>query len=366
MTDLRAGDAELGAYVQSRYPHLSPPASPGMRLRMGLITAEQAALEEAASGGRAEQAWLDTPPDRLSPVEAADRARGAMLGLAIGDAVGTTLEFTPRDAARVDDMVGGDPFDLRPGEWTDDTSMALCLADALIADCAFRPASFARQLVRWYRHGHNGVNGRCFDIGLATRTALEGHEADPGRWRGNTDARTAGNGSLVRSAPLAIATRGSLQATWRLSAAQSVVTHGAPEAVACCQLFGMILHHSLRGAGRDEALAPKVASLPPRPQIINAGEYRAKPREAIRSSGYVVDTLEAALWAVAATDDFEGAVLLAANLADDADSVAAAAGQLAGALYGAAAIPPRWVERVAWRDSIAARADALLALGLGV
>ena len=326
---------------------------------MGQITPEQA----AASGGRSEQPWLDAVVDKLSSAEALDRAQGALLGLAIGDAVGTTLEFQRRDVTQVADMVGGGPFGLAPGEWTDDISMALCLADALIADRDFLPQSFARLLVRWYRDGYNSVNGHCFDIGHTTRTALEGHEATDAHWHGNTSDRTAGNGSLVRVTPVAIAARDSLLVTC-FAGGQSRVTHGAQDAIACCQLFGMQMHHALRGAMRDEVLAPRIASLTPRAQIINAGEYKEKPRAAIRSSGYVVDTLEAALWAVFNSRDFREAVLLAANLADDADSVAAVAGQLAGALYGLSGIPAEWTERIAWRDAILTRADQLLSLNL--
>ncbi len=358
MIDLHANEAELMNYVREHYRHLSPPASAGLRMRMGLIDVVEAEHQQAR-GELEVMSWLDTPPDRLSPHEARDRARGAMLGMAIGDAIGTTLEFRPRDTERVTDMVGGGPFGLAPGQWTDDTSMALCLADALIAEGQFQPRSFARLLVRWYRDGYNSVLGHCFDIGNATRTAIEGHEATDGRWQGNHAARTAGNGSLVRVAAIAVAYRGSLRQSWHLAAAQSRVTHAAPDALGCCHLFAMQMHHALRGGSRDMVLSPRIASLQPRAQIINAGEYHIKSREQIRSSGYVVDTLEAALWSVKNSDTFADAVLLAANLGDDADSVACVAGQLAGAIYGASAIPARWIDTLAWSDALTDRADQL-------
>lgn len=364
MIDLHTPEAQLVDYVVAHYRDLSPPASAGLRLRMGQIGVAEA--ERLQARGEPEvEAWLATVPDRLAPQEAQDRARGALLGLAIGDAVGTTLEFQPRDAGHVSDMVGGGPFRLEAGQWTDDTSMALCLADALIADGGFQPRGFARLLVRWYRDGFNSVLGHCFDIGNATRTAIEGQEATDGRWQGNTAATTAGNGSLVRVAPIAIAMRGSLQQSWRLAAAQSRVTHNAPDALACCQLFAMQMHHALRGASREAVLSPKIASLPARAQIINAAEYRNKDRPQIRSSGYVVDTLEAALWSVWRTDNFADAVLLAANLGDDADSVACVTGQLAGAIYGLSGIPAAWLDKLAWRDALLERADRLLALQSG-
>ena len=120
----------------------------------------------------------------------------------------------------------------------------------------------------------------------------------------------------------------------------------------------MLLHHALNGAGKGDCLAPKVLSLSPRNLLINAGEYKEKARGQIRSSGYVIDTLEAALRPVWHTGSFADAVLLAANLGDDADSVAATAGQLAGALYGADGIPACWRDRLAWSGRIAGLADA--------
>lgn len=361
MIDLHAPNAAIAEYVFARYRHLSPEASTGLRARM---TGD--APVRAVTGDRGDvQSWLTTPLDMLSPEDAHDRAQGALLGLAIGDAVGTTLEFQPRDARRVDDMVGGGPFRLEAGQWTDDTSMALCLADALLTDHGYQPRTFARFLVRWYREGYNASNGRCFDIGNATRTAIEGHEAEDGRWQGNASDHTAGNGSLVRVAPVAIAARGALDVTWRLSGGQSRATHAALEAISACQLFGMLLNHALRGASREAVLSPHIATLSPRIQIINAGEYKHKTRDQIRSSGYVVDTLEAALWSVWHSKTFEEAVLLAANLGDDADSVAAVAGQLAGALYGQRSIPEHWVHRVTFGPKIARCAAQLLALELG-
>ncbi|WP_312934316.1 ADP-ribosylarginine hydrolase Tri1 [Pseudomonas sp.] len=289
---------------------------------------------------------------RLDAAQALDRAQGALLGLAIADAVGTTLEFQPRDRNHVHDMVGGGPFQLAPGEWTDDTSMALALADTYLSHGAFDYDTYAKALLRWYRHGENSANGRCFDIGNATREALHGWEVQGKHWPGNREASSAGNGSLIRLAPTALFHRHSLSATWHGSAAQSEVTHRAEEAIQCCQLFGAQLHLALNGADKHDALAPLVCALSPRPLIINAGEYKTKSRDQIRSSGYVVDTLEAALWAVWHTDNFRDAVLLAANLADDADSVAATAGQLAGALYGVSGMPADWVAKVAWSQRI--------------
>lgn len=346
MIDLRSPDAVLSEYAQ-RYIDLVPDVSPQLQQRMEYIYDPGAPILP-----RIKPAWLSDRPCTLSREQALDRAQGALLGLAIGDAVGTTLEFQRRGQGQVTDMVGGGPFRLAPGQWTDDTSMALCLADTYEAKGRFDFATFADALVRWYRQGENSVNGRCFDIGNVTRRALEGWETEGLAWQGNAEPSAAGNGSLIRLAPTAIFRRHSLSATWGESATQSTVTHSAPEVLQCCSLFGAQLHLALNGADKHEALAAKVRPLKSRPRIINAGEYKLKSREQIRSSGYVVDTLEAALWAVWHTDNFKDAILLAANLADDADSVAATAGQLAGALYGVSGMPPEWVAKVAWSQRI--------------
>ncbi|AEJ13385.1 ADP-ribosyl-(dinitrogen reductase) hydrolase [Pseudomonas putida S16] len=356
MIDLRSPDAILSDYAK-RYADLLPELSPQLQQRMAYMPEP-----DAPRLPRTKPAWLNDRSCTLTPGQALDRAQGALLGLAIGDAVGTTLEFQRRDQGQVSDMVGGGPFRLAPGEWTDDTSMALCLADTYASQGKFDFATFADAMVRWYRQGENSANGRCFDIGNVTRRALEGWEAQGLAWMGNLEASTAGNGSLIRLAPTAIFRRHSLSATWWESVTQSSVTHRAIEVSECCKLFGAQLHLALNGADKEEALSPKVRPLQPRALIINAGEYKHKTREQIRSSGYVVDTLEAALWAVWNTDNFRDAILLAANLADDADSVAATAGQIAGALYGVSGMPPEWVAKVAWSRHICELASRLFEL----
>jgi ADP-ribosyl-[dinitrogen reductase] hydrolase len=356
MIDLHEDEAAIARYI-AQHLRSEPSAIPA--LRGAVVSSGAQTGAEATAVIARDTPWMDTADYGLDEAARRDRAVGAMLGLAIGDAVGTTLEFRRRDEARVQEMVGGGPFGLQPGEWTDDTSMALCLGYSLAEIGRLDPDDVARRLVAWYRQGAYSMNGRCFDIGGTTRRAIEGYERAGFRWGSNTGLDTNGNGSLVRAAPIAIFDRRSLRRTYRDAASQSTVTHGAMEAKSCCQLFAVQMHHALNGADRDQALRRHRLSLSTRPTVINAGEYRQKSRAQIRSSGYVVDTLEAALWSVWTTDSFEAAVLTAANLADDADSVACAAGQLAGALYGAAAIPARWRERVAWSDRLARLGEAL-------
>ncbi len=347
MIDLRSSTETIADYAQ-RYDHLLPPWSPQLRERMRFDNhPDDPSLPPAVKPG-----WLASRTCTLTEEQALDRAKGCLLGLGIGDAVGTTLEFLPRDRGHVYDMVGGGPFKLKAGEWTDDTSMALCLADAYLANDDFNFQDYADRLCRWYKQGENSHNGRCFDIGNVTRNALEGYLERQLDWYGNDHPSTAGNGPIIRLAPSAIFRRHSLHATWRESAAQSRCTHRAMEALSCCELLGAQLHLALNGADKEETLSAMERPLFPRPLIINSGEYKQKTRNQIRSSGYVVDTLEAALWAVWNTDNFRDAILLAANLGDDADSVAATAGQIAGALYGVSGMPQEWVENVAWSEHI--------------
>ena len=281
-----------------------------------------------------------------------DRAIGAFLGLAVGDAVGTTLEFKSRDAQRVEDMLGGGPFSLAAGEWTDDTTMALALAESL-ADCgALDCRDLMDRFVRWMRKGEYSCTGHCFDIGNTTRAALTRYERTGDPLAGSTDPHSAGNGSLMRLSPVALRywdDRALLDAT---AAEQSRTTHGAETAVDACRGFAALLADAISGRSKADLLAPRPFDGSPEISRILAGSWRGKRREEISSSGYVASTMEAALWSVARTSDFRGAVLLAANLADDADTVAAVTGQLAGALYGLGGIPDDWLGRVAWKDRL--------------
>lgn len=282
-----------------------------------------------------------------------DRAVGAFLGLAVGDAVGTTLEFRPRDAQpRVEDMVGGGPFDLPAGSWTDDTTMALALADSLAASETLDCRDLMDRFVSWWRDGAYSCTGSCFDIGNTTSAALARYKRTGDPMAGSTDPRASGNGSLMRLAPVALRfwdDRVLLDAT---AAEQSRTTHGTEEAVDACRVFAELVADAIAGSPRADLLAPRRFDGAPAVKRILAGSWRGRPRDEISSSGYVIDTLEAAIWSVARTADFRSAVLLASNLADDADTVAAVTGQLAGALYGLGGIPDSWLERLAWKDRL--------------
>ena len=144
-----------------------------------------------------------------------DRFRGAMLGLAVGDALGVPLEFTdPGSFQPVNDMIGGGPFDLEPGMWTDDTSLALCLAQSLAEKGKFDPIDQLSRYLRWYYEGYMSVNGRCFDIGTTTREALSIFDETGEHYPGPDSEYSAGNGSLMRLAPIPLFYMS--QALWQL------------------------------------------------------------------------------------------------------------------------------------------------------
>lgn len=304
------------------------------------------------------------------------RYRGSLLGLAAGDALGTTLEFeSPGTFAPLTDMVGGGPFHLQPGEWTDDTSMALCLAESLIEKRGFDPVHQLETYCRWHRHGHLSVKGRCFDIGGTTWEALTAFERTRQPFPGNPATHAAGNGCIMRLAPVPLAFAGDPERAIRLAADSSRTTHGADECVDACRLLAGLIVGAVRGRSKDELLSPMFAPVPglwereplvPKIAAIAAGSFKRKAPPEIVGGGYVVHSLEAALWAFHTTADFRSGALAAVNLGDDADTTGAVYGQLAGAFYGEDGIPAGWRAKLAMRELIERRAGELLAMsGVG-
>ena len=289
-------------------------------------------------------------------------ARSALLGLAVRDAIGTTVEFEPRGSfAPLTDMVGGGPFNLLPGQWTDDTSMALCLASSLLEN-GFDLQDQMQRHVRWHDEGYLSSNGRCFDIGMATSSALGRFQRTGNPVAGSHRPDSAGNGSIMRLAPVPIHYLDTPGQAIALSAVQSTTTHQAPECLCACRLLAEVLIRALQGQIKEDVLAPSQQTLP-RSQALQSmgqGRYKTKSRRQIRGSGYVVQSLEAALWCFSQTDSFAACVLLAANLGDDADTTAAIAGQVAGAFYGESGIPAPWLHRLTMAEQIGQWAEQLV------
>ncbi len=299
-------------------------------------------------------------------MDAQERFRGCLLGLACGDAVGTTLEFKPRGSFEpITDMVGGGPFGLAPGLWTDDTSMALCLATSLVERGGFDADDQMQRYCRWQEDGYLSSTGTCFDIGNTISAALGEYRRTGEPLSGSTHPRSAGNGCIMRLAPVPMYFHSDLSQAIRYAGESSRTTHGAAECVAASQLFGAMLVLALNGRSQQEILDAHAhfgdvrEPLPEKIQAIADQQYASKTAADIKGTGYVVEALEAALWCFLQTSSYKDAVLMAANLGDDADTTAAICGQIAGAHYGVHSIPNTWLEHVAMRDLMETLADQL-------
>lgn len=334
-------------------------------------------------GGARRQRWRSLP-ERRSPafsevkgeggerVDLLSRYHGAIFGLAVGDALGASIEFgVYPNYHPVFDLIGGGPHALEPGQWTDDTSMALCLADSLLAQPGFDAEDQLRRYVRWMREGYRSSTGVCFDIGNTVLDALRRFERDPAPDCGSEDPRSAGNGSIMRLCPVPLYFRRDPLAAIARSEESSRTTHAARTCIDACRYLGGLIVGALEGRSKEELLSPSFSPVPglydAQPLCVEIlrvaqGSYRERrpPRE-IKGSGYVVESLEAALWAFHHGATFLGGLYLAVNLGDDADTTGAVYGQLAGAFYGVEEIPPDFRQRVAQWADLAQVADDLYA-----
>ena len=192
-----------------------------------------------------------------------ERYRGCLLGLAVGDAVGTTLEFKPPGTfAPINDLVGGGPFGLKPGEWTDDTSMALCLAESLIEQKGFAPVHQLEKYLQWYQDGHLSSTEVCFDIGNTTQAALLQFKRTRSPYCGSTDPQSAGNGSIMRLAPVPLFFAHRPQQAIEKSGESSRTTHGAATAFDACRYLGAILVGAVNEVSREELLSERYSPVP--------------------------------------------------------------------------------------------------------
>lgn len=268
-----------------------------------------------------------------------DRIRGCMFGLAIGDALGAPVEFKERDTFPiVKDYLPIEHYNLPPGSWTDDTSMALCLAQSLI-DCGeFDAEDQLLKYTAWYKSGYMSVNGQCFDIGNTTRMAIESFTDTSCTISPYSGSDYSGNGSIMRLAPIPIFYRKDDYIILRDKARKSSeTTHSSNLCKAACLDLAKTIYRYLNGHAKNTVVDSTVKEL---------------PRRRIRSTGFVIDTLQAAYWSFMSTDSFEECVLTAVNLGDDADTIGAIAGSIAGAYYGYNSIPDRFIDGLQKADLI--------------
>lgn len=276
-------------------------------------------------------------PRRKAPVGAAGivgRARAALFGVAVGDALGATTEFMTPAQIRTQygvlrEIVGGGWLKLSPGQVTDDTEMTLCVARGIVGSGGWDLGTIADRFARW-------LSGDPADVGATCRRGIEEY-MEKGRLEAPPDEKGAGNGAVMRVAPVALYTLGDEELLSRLAVGQAHITHHHPLSDAACVSVGKMIQRGLLGATpRDlRAAADELSARHP--------EFRFEGYDG-KSSGYVADTLRTVFDAFFSTDSFEDCVVKTVNLGGDADTTGSIAGAIAGARYGLAAIPLRWLQ----------------------
>jgi ADP-ribosyl-[dinitrogen reductase] hydrolase len=317
-----------------------------------------------------------------SMIDLREKAIAALLGVAVGDALGVPYEFLSRyemEADPVRDMRGYGTHNQPPGTWSDDSSLTFCLAVSLIH--GYDLADIARKFVRWKTQAYWTAYKNVFDIGMRTRVAIGALEGmlDRGDIRAlellryGASEEDNGNGSLMRILPLLFHIRGldirqQFEITWQVSA----LTHGHIRAAMCRLIYLRMAEYLLQGLSKEDSYQRMRADVLAfwKEMDFDAGEQRHFERmiqndvrvlskSMIDGNGYVIKSLEASLWCFLKTDTFEGAVLSAVNLGSDTDTTGAITGGLAGVYYGSAAIPPYWVATLARLEDIQALGAAL-------
>ena len=346
-------------------------------------TPEQAAYirgwpaQDPRADGRA-AAGAAQPPSPLEDEALAvasrlqDRYRGLVAGLALGDALGQPAQhrragtFTP-----VADLIGGGPHELPPGAWTDDTAVPLLLAEGLLEHGTFDARDQLERLRRWQTAGHLSATGQCLGITAGTARALAQAQWSGNPYSGSHDPARAEQEPLARAGVAAAWALPDLGLALATAVDSCRLTHQAPVVLDAVRYYTALLFGALRGAPKADLLAPHYEPepglwqrLPLKPEVaaVAAGSWRdARPPV---SSGRAVDGLAIALWALAHGQSFRDTVLRAVNLGGEADSTAAIAGQLAGAVYGAATLPTGWLAVLCSRERLEATADRLLAAAI--
>ncbi|NIY94485.1 ADP-ribosylglycohydrolase family protein [Vibrio diazotrophicus] len=294
-----------------------------------------------------------------------DRSRGCLVGLAVGDALGTTLEFKPPGTFKpITDMMGGGHFCLKKGYWTDDTSMALCLAHSLLECGEFDARDQMNKYCQWMNKGYMSSIGVCFDVGVGVSSALRRYQKTGDPYAGSKARWSSGNGSIMRLAPVPIFYQLSLPDAVFYAGESSRTTHGSALCVDACRYLSSILFHLIHGHEKQIFTELEYVAETEEIKEIQSGLFLNKSYKELTGSGYVIESLESALWCFMNTNSFESCVLAAANLGNDADTTAAIAGQLAGAHYGHQGIRGDWLSVLYKHEDILALSDELYALAL--
>ena len=298
-----------------------------------------------------------------------EKIRAVMFGHAVADALGVPVEFEARarlDAAPVTDMRGFGTYPYPAGCWSDDTSMSLAALDSL-AGGRLNWTEIMDNFGAWYYRDAYTPTGKLFDVGITCSRAIENYAAHGKSPQecGLTEDSANGNGSLMRIHPFVLYLHARNYLRIQTIHEASALTHGHKRSQIGCGIYAFVLRELLRNPEKASVVralrqAKKYYAVEPENCAYDA-LYRmgasletcaATPREGIKSGGYVVHTLEAAIWCLLTTDSYRACVLKAVNLGEDTDTVAAVAGGLAGALYGYEAIPAQWLAQLKKREEI--------------
>ncbi|MGA3156064.1 MAG: ADP-ribosylglycohydrolase family protein [Steroidobacteraceae bacterium] len=294
-----------------------------------------------------------------------ERFLGALLGLATGDALAAATQYRrPKSFPNVGDLLGGGPFDLPRGAWSDDTAMALCLAASLSEKEQFDPRDQLQRYVRWQREGYLSATGQCVGITASTARALALGQRRRQPYSGSHDPTQLDPEPLSRVAPAVLFSFADAAQAIQAGGDAARVTCQAPLVVDACRLLAALVHAALRGEPRAQLLKPSPAQFSARPLHREVEALLDTIDDAARANGGALDVLRLALRAFHATDNFRDGALLAVNQGGNSDVIGAVYGQLAGAHYGVNAIPPGWLAALALRDKIESLADALLTSAL--
>lgn len=291
------------------------------------------------------------------------RTQGGLLAMACGDALANGAEFYPRGSYQISDMNSAERY-LPIGQWSDDTGMALCLGESLLERQGFDAHDQMSRYVAFFNPSEGWPNNKPLTPGKTIAQALQQFQRTDDPYAGSDHPLSAGNGGLMRLLPVALAAHADEQLCRQWAIDSTRTTHASKECLEASELLALIFIKILAGADKETALQAGSKETWSKPKInaLAAAEYLSKNIELIKAKAYVVDTLEAALWCFSTTDTLESALLTAANLGDDCDTVAAITGQLAGCYYGVQAIPTDWLDVLAERERIETLALQLLTI----
>ncbi len=272
-----------------------------------------------------------------------EHLKSAMLGLIVADALGVPFEFKKRDTFRATDMAEFGTHNQPVGTWSDDSSMVLATLDSFIQTEKIDYDDIMERFVRWFDEGEYTPYGKCFDIGHTTLTAIGRYKCGITSVRcGGRGLNDNGNGSLMRILPIAFVEH-TVDDILNLSS----LTHAHEISLMSCRLYVQLAENLMNGMSKEDAVKNLRCCVD---ECENIPKISAFPRERIRSTGYVIDTFEAAVWSFMTTDNYKDCVLEAVNLGGDTDTVAAIAGGLAGIYYGIGGengIPEEWINKLA-------------------